>query len=104
MHSPWKNTTAFVFVIWWERALTAIALWFAICRIKPTPFCVLDEIDASLDETNLERFAKQMEDISKSMQLLIITHRQGTMEVAHRLYGVTMGDNAVSQLISVKLS
>lgn len=87
-----------------ERALTAIALWFAICRIKPTPFCVLDEIDASLDETNLERFAKQMEDISKSMQLLIITHRQGTMEVAHRLYGVTMGDNAVSQLISVKLS
>lgn len=87
-----------------ERALTAIALWFAIRRIKPTPFCVLDEIDSSLDETNLERFAKQMRDISESIQLLLITHRQGTMEVADRLYGVTMGDNATSQLFSVKLS
>ncbi len=87
-----------------ERALTAIALWFAIRRIKPTPFCVLDEIDSALDEANLERFAKQMREISQSMQLLIITHRQVTMGAADGLYGITMGEDGVSQLVSVKLA
>ncbi|HKM17753.1 MAG TPA: chromosome segregation protein SMC [Limnochordia bacterium] len=87
-----------------ERALTAIALLLAIRKVKPTPFVVLDEIDASLDEVNLRRFAEQMRFLAQAAQFLVITHRPGTMEVADRLYGVTMADDATSQLISVLLS
>jgi len=87
-----------------ERALTAIALLLAIRKVKPTPFVVLDEIDASLDEINLRRFTEQMRFLAEATQFLVITHRPGTMEVADRLYGVTMGDDATSQLISVQLS
>lgn len=87
-----------------ERALTAIALLLAIRKVKPTPFVVLDEIDASLDEVNLRRFAEQMQFLAQATQFLVITHRPGTMEVADRLYGVTMSDHATSQLISVQLS
>jgi len=87
-----------------ERALTAIALLLAIRKIKPTPFCVLDEIDAALDETNLKRFVEQMRVLARSTQFLIITHRPSTMEVADRLYGVTMSNDATSQLMSVQLS
>ena len=86
-----------------ERALTAIALLFAIRRVKPTPFWVLDEIDATLDEGNLERFNQLMEEFSTDTQFLVITHRQRTMEHAHTLYGVTMGEQGVSQIISVAL-
>lgn len=87
-----------------ERSLTAIALLLAIRRVKPTPFCILDEVDAALDEANLERFADILQGFAKTTQFLIITHRQATMEKADRLYGVTMGESATSQLISVKLS
>lgn len=86
-----------------ERALTAIALLFAIRRVKPTPFCILDEIDAALDEANLHRFAKLMREFAETTQLLTITHRQATMEAADALYGVTMTDEAVSQIISVRM-
>lgn len=87
-----------------ERALTAIALLFAIRRVRPTPFCILDEIDAALDEANLHRFAKLMRQFSQTTQVLTITHRQATMEAADALYGVTMNDDAVSQIISVKMN
>ena len=87
-----------------ERALTAIALLFAIRKVKPTPFCILDEIDAALDETNLHRFAQMMKEFSRTTQMLTITHRQGTMEVADTLYGVTMSEDAVSQIISVSMN
>ncbi|NLJ80607.1 MAG: chromosome segregation protein SMC [Firmicutes bacterium] len=86
-----------------ERALTAIALLFAIRRVKPTPFCVLDEIDATLDDHNLVRFTRLMEEFTENTQFVVITHRPGTMEVAHSLYGVTMGPDAVSQIVSVAL-
>jgi len=87
-----------------ERSLTAIALMFAIRRVKPTPFCVLDEIDASLDDSNLHRFAALMEEFAEDTQFLVITHRTVTMESADALYGVTMEHSAASQLMSVKLA
>ena len=86
-----------------ERALTAIALLFAIRRVKPVPFWVLDEIDATLDESNLERFSQLMHEFSQETQFLVITHRERTMERADTLYGVTMGAEGVSQIISVAL-
>lgn len=87
-----------------ERALTSIALLFAIRRVKPAPFCVLDEIDAALDESNLHRFVELMEESAQETQFLVITHRQATMEAADTLYGVTMGEQAISQIISVALT
>ncbi len=87
-----------------ERALTAIALLFAILTVKPAPFCVLDEVDSALDEANLGRFAQVMKQFSTDIQFLVITHRRGTMEAADRLYGLTMTDSAVSQLVSVSLA
>ena len=87
-----------------ERALTAIALLLAIRTVQPTPFCVMDEIDAALDEVNLKRFTEQLRVLAETTQFLIITHRTSTMEVADRLYGVTMSDDAVSQLMSVQLT
>jgi chromosome segregation protein len=86
-----------------ERALTAIALLFAIRRVKPVPFWVLDEIDATLDESNLHRFNQLMQEFAQDTQFLVVTHRQTTMESAHTLYGVTMGEEGVSQIISVAL-
>ncbi len=87
-----------------ERALTAIALLFAIRKVQPTPFWVLDEIDAALDESNLGRFVELMENFSKHTQFLVVTHRQQTMEAADTLYGVTMGEEGCSQIISVALT
>lgn len=87
-----------------ERALTAIALLFAIRKVQPTPFWVLDEIDAALDESNLGRFVELMEDFAADTQFLVVTHRQQTMEAADTLYGVTMGEEGFSQIISVALT
>ena len=87
-----------------ERALTAIALLFAILRVKPTPFCILDEIEASLDDPNALRYATFLKEFSKSTQFVTITHRKRTMEIADILYGITMEDQGVSKLISVKLT
>ena len=86
-----------------ERALTAIALLFAILHVRPVPFCILDEVDAALDEANIERFGKYLQTFSKDTQFIVITHRKGTMEEADALYGVTMQESGVSRLVSVKL-
>ena len=86
-----------------ERALTAIALLFAILRVRPVPFCILDEVEAALDEANVSRFAKYVKLYSKHTQFIVITHRKGTMEEADVLYGVTMQESGVSRLVSVKL-
>lgn len=86
-----------------ERALTAIALLFAILQIRPIPFCVLDEVEAALDEANVSRFASYVKAFSKKTQFIVITHRKGTMEEADALYGVTMEESGVSKLVSVRL-
>jgi chromosome segregation protein len=87
-----------------ERALTAMALLFAILRVRPVPFCVLDEVEAALDEANVGRFAKQLRVFCAETQFIVITHRRGTMEEADVLYGVTMQESGVSSMIGVRLS
>ena len=86
-----------------EKAFTAIALLFAILKINPAPFCVLDEIEAALDDVNVYRFADYLKQFAKQTQFLIITHRKGTMEVADTVYGITMEENGISKLLSIKL-
>ena len=86
-----------------EKAFTAIALLFAILKINPAPFCVLDEIEAALDDVNVYRFAEYLKKFSKNTQFLVITHRKGTMEAADTVYGVTMEENGISKLLSMKL-
>ena len=87
-----------------EKALTAISLLFAILRTKPSPFCVLDEIEAALDDANVDRFAAYMKEFAQNSQFIIITHRKGTMESANVLYGVTMDDSSVTKMVSMKLT
>ncbi len=86
-----------------EKSFTAIALLFAIQNLKPSPFCLLDEIEAALDEQNVTRFAKYLNKLTKNTQFIVITHRRGTMEQADRLYGITMQEKGVSTLVSVNL-
>ena len=80
-----------------EKAFVAIALYFAILKLRPTPFCVLDEIEAALDDVNVQRFAKYIRRLTDSTQFIVITHRRGTMEEADMLYGVTMQEQGVSK-------
>ncbi len=87
-----------------EKALTAIALLFSILKTKPTPFCVLDEIESSLDDLNISRFSQYLKEFSKETQFIVITHRKGTMEYADTLYGATMEEKGVTKLVSLKLS
>jgi len=86
-----------------EKALTAIALLFAIQNLKPSPFCLVDEIEAALDDSNVKRFAKYLNKLTKETQFIVITHRRGTMAAADRLYGITMQEKGVSALVSVNL-
>lgn len=86
-----------------EKALTAIALLFAIQNLKPSPFCLVDEIEAALDDSNVKRFAKYLNKLTRETQFIVITHRRGTMAAADRLYGITMQEKGVSALVSVNL-
>ena len=86
-----------------EKSLTAIALLFAIQNLKPSPFCLLDEIEAALDDSNVDRFAAYLKKLTKDTQFIVITHRRGTMTAADMLYGITMQEKGVSTLISVDL-
>lgn len=86
-----------------ERAFTAIALLFAILRLKPSPFCVLDEIEAALDDANVYRFAEYLRNFSKNTQFVVITHRKGTMEASDMLYGVTMQERGISNIVSMEM-
>lgn len=86
-----------------EKTFTAIALLFAILALKPSPFCLLDEIEAALDEPNVDRFAKYLKNLTDKTQFILITHRRGTMNAADRLYGITMQEKGISALVSVNL-
>ena len=100
---PGKKLQSMTLLSGGEKAFTAIALLFAILKINPSPFCVLDEIEAALDDVNVYRYAEYLKKFSKETQFLIITHRKGTMEVADTVYGVTMEEKGISKLLSMKL-
>jgi chromosome segregation protein len=101
---PGKKLQALSLLSGGERGLAAIALLFAILKMKPTPFCVLDEIEAALDDANVNRYAQFLRKYSKDTQFITITHRKGSMAVADALYGVTMEEKGVSKMISLKLN
>ena len=87
-----------------EQAFVAIALYFAILKVNPSPFCILDEIEAALDEVNVDKFADYVKKYSDKTQFVIITHRRGTMDAAERLYGVTMQEKGISEVLSIDVS
>ena len=101
---PGKNLQNMQLLSGGERALTAIAILFSILKMKPSPFCILDEIEAALDDSNVTRFAQYLHKLTKNTQFIVITHRKGTMEHADVLYGVTMQEKGISKLISVSFS
>ena len=86
-----------------EKALSAISLLFAIQNLKPSPFCLLDEIEAALDDNNVGRFAGYLHKLTKNTQFIVITHRRGTMQRVDRLYGITMQEKGVSSQVAVNL-
>jgi chromosome segregation protein len=100
---PGKRPATLALLSGGERSLTATALMFAILRVKPTPFCVLDEVDAALDESNVGRMRNMIESLSDSTQFIIITHNRGTVEAADTIYGITMGTDGASQVLSLRL-
>lgn len=100
---PGKNLQNMNLLSGGERALTAIALLFAILKMKPSPFCILDEIESALDDSNVKRYANYLKKFSSNTQFILITHRKGTMVAADILYGVTMQEQGVSKLVSVEL-
>lgn len=99
---PGKNLQNMMLLSGGERALTAIAILFSILKMKPSPFCVLDEIEAALDDANVNRYAQYLKKFAKDTQFIVITHRKGTMEAADTMYGVTMQEKGVSKIISVR--
>ncbi|KWX06222.1 chromosome segregation protein SMC, partial [Hydrogenibacillus schlegelii] len=100
---PGKRTKRLSLLSGGERALTAIALLFAALSVRPVPFCLLDEVDAALDEANVERFARYLQTLKDTTQWIVVTHRKGTMAVADALFGVTMDKSGASRLIAVAL-
>ena len=101
---PGKQVKTITLLSGGEKAFVAIALYFAILKVRPTPFCMLDEIDAALDDRNVERFATYLRGLSKKTQFIVITHRRGTMEASDVLYGVTMQEQGVSKLLRLDLN
>ena len=101
---PGKQVKTITLLSGGEKAFVATALYFAILKVRPTPFCLLDEIDAALDDRNVERFAKYLHNLAKKTQFIVITHRRGTMESADVLYGVTMQEQGVSKLLRLDLN
>ncbi|MEJ5310940.1 MAG: chromosome segregation protein SMC [Anaerolineae bacterium] len=100
---PGKRTSGLGMLSGGERTLTAVALLFAVMRVSPTPFCILDEVDAMLDEANVGRFRAMLRELSRQTQFIIITHNRGTVEVSDTIYGVSMGDDGISQVLSLSL-
>ena len=101
---PGKQVKTITLLSGGEKAFVATALYFAILKVRPTPFCLLDEIDAALDDRNVERFASYLHNLAKKTQFIVITHRRGTMESADVLYGVTMQEQGVSKLLRLDLN
>ncbi|TEU16239.1 MAG: chromosome segregation protein SMC [Anaerolineales bacterium] len=100
---PGKRQQSLALLSGGERSLTAVALIFAILKASPTPFCILDEVDAMLDEVNVGRFRKMLQELADRTQFVVITHNRGTIEAANTIYGVSMGEDSVSKVISLKL-
>ena len=100
---PGKREQGLALLSGGERTLTAAALVFSILKVRPTPFCVLDEVDAALDEANVGRFRDALKALSKQTQFLLITHNRGTIEAADTIYGISMGTDNSSQVLSLKL-
>ena len=100
---PGKREQGLVLLSGGERSLTAVALVFALLKVSPTPFCVLDEVDAMLDESNVGRFIELLKDLSSETQFILITHNRNTVSAADVIYGVTMGKDSASQVISLRL-
>jgi len=101
---PGKQVKTITLLSGGEKAFVATALYFAILKVRPTPFCLLDEIDAALDDRNVERFASYLHNLAKKTQFIVITHRRGTMEASDVLYGVTMQEQGVSKLLRLDLN
>ena len=100
---PGKKLSSINLLSGGEKSLTAISLLFAILNIKNIPFCLFDEVEAALDEANVDRFGSYLQKYNNKTQLIIITHKKKTMEYANTLYGITMQESGVSKLVSVRL-
>ena len=101
---PGKQLKTITLLSGGEKAFVAIALYFAILKVRPTPFCMLDEIDAALDDRNVERFAGYLRNLCNKTQFIVITHRRGTMEASDALYGVTMQEEGISKILRLNLN
>src|SRR5262249_41543201 len=100
---PSKKAQALAMLSGGERALTAVALLFAMLEVRPVPFCVLDEVDAALDEANIGRFTDALRSLADTTQFVVITHNRGIIEAADALYGITVGEDSVSRVISLRV-
>ena len=100
---PGKQLKTITLLSGGEKAFVAIALYFAILKVRPTPFCMLDEIDAALDDRNVERFALYLRNLCDKTQFIVITHRRGTMEASDVLYGVTMQEQGISKILHIRM-
>jgi chromosome segregation protein len=100
---PGKRQQTLALLSGGERSLTAVALIFALLEVSPPPFCVLDEVDAMLDEANIKRFRTALEVLSERTQFIVITHNRGTIQAANTIYGISMGDDSVSQVVSLRM-
>jgi len=100
---PGKRPQTLALLSGGERALTAVSLIFSILEVNPPPFCILEEVDAMLDEANVGRFRQALEALNRRTQFIVITHNRGTIQAANTIYGVSMGDDSVSQVVSLRL-